>query len=98
MEYLFTFLELEGFVWTLLHSLWQFSFIGLAVILLNRNMRQVKAISRYWILAVGLLSMPLVSIATYQLVRPEIVEAASTFPDTSDQILGLDEAFVFWSS
>lgn len=92
MEYLFTFLELEGFVWTLLHSLWQFSLIGLAVILLNRNMRQVKAISRYWILAVGLLSMPLVSIATYQLVRPEIVEAASTFPDTSDQILGLDEA------
>ena len=91
MEYLFTFLELEGFVWTLLHSLWQFTLVGFIMIFLNRTMRQVRAVSRYWILAVGLLSMPLISIATYQLVKPEMVQATSSFSKTADRIAGLDE-------
>lgn len=77
MYYLFTFVELEGFVWTLLHSLWQFSLIGLVVILLNRRRKQVKALSRYWVLATGLWCMPLVSIATYHLVKTDRIETAA---------------------
>lgn len=91
MEYLFTFLELEVFAWTLFHSIWQFTLIGLAVMLLNRNMGRVRAISRYWILAAGLLSMPLVSVATYQLVRPEIVAATPIFPESSGPVKDLEQ-------
>lgn len=85
MNYLFTFVELEGFVWTLLHSLWQFTLIGMLVILINRRMKKVSALSRYWVLALALLCMPVVSMITYHLVKPhEMAEHAVVAPLSAD--------------
>ncbi|MBX2872962.1 MAG: M48 family metalloprotease [Saprospiraceae bacterium] len=92
MEYLFTFLELEGFVWTLLHSLWQFTLIGMLVIAINRRMKKVSALSRYWVLALALLCMPLVSIVTYHLVKSqEIPEHVVAAPLSGDSKVALDQ-------
>lgn len=92
MNYLFTFVELEGFVWTLLHSLWQFTLIGMLVILINRRMKKVSALSRYWVLALALLCMPVVSIITYHLVKPhEMAEHAVVAPLSADSKVILDQ-------
>ncbi len=92
MDYLFTFIELEGFVWTLLHSLWQFTLIGMVVIWINRHLKSASALSRYWVLGAALLCMPLVSIVTYHLVQPdEAIEPVVVAPFSEDSKLMLDQ-------
>lgn len=75
METFFTLVHLEGFVWMLLHSLWQFAVVGGLVIAISRRMKKATAVSRYRVLGVGLLCMPLMAVLTYQLMIPtEVVE------------------------
>jgi len=85
MEAFFTLVRLEGFVWMLLHSLWQFALIGGLVIAVSRRMKKNTAVSRYSVLVVGLLCMPVMAVLTYHLMLPsEAVEVPALAVSPAD--------------
>ncbi len=56
---------LEAILWTLTHSLWQFSLIGLIVYLLLRRQKSATSTHKYNVSVVGLLTMGISAILTF---------------------------------
>ena len=57
--------------WVLVHSVWQFAFIALAAMVLERGMRRCSAAARYWALLLALGAMAAAPVATWLAIPDE---------------------------
>lgn len=71
MEFMFSAAGIEGFAFMLLHSLWQFTLIGIVVLLLVRKLKMLSPSIRYWMVGCSLCLFPLIAIISWsQLSQP----------------------------
>src|SRR5437773_8988272 len=67
--------------WVLVHSVWEFAFIALAAMVLERVMRRCSSAARYWALLLALGAMTVAPAATWLAIPHEstiaVVSAAS---------------------
>src|SRR5205807_4723636 len=55
----------ERLGWVLVHSVWQFTIIALAALVLQRTMRRSSSAARYWVLLMALGAMLAAPVATW---------------------------------
>lgn len=75
MEFMFSSSATEGFVFMLLHSLWQFTLIGLVVLLLVRKLKALSPRIRYWMVGCSLCLFPLIATISWWQLSQESTTA-----------------------
>src|SRR5689334_1881014 len=61
----------ERLGWVLVHSVWQFAFIALAALVLQRVLQRASSATRYWLLLLALVTMVVAPVATWQAIPHE---------------------------